>query len=451
MEGFSPPDRRVAPPPATADYTMLVHVDRIEDWTTPSPRSSHSGQSGLPSSDSDHDNHPFPAVMTASWTMGAEDGQRGARAQRRKHAPVANTGCSGMPRRGHGCDHDGDGGSRGAGQRSWKDVLLGRSRTPARKMLPGAARQRSRSPRRPKSNTQRHGGGKVATAPPPPPPLRHRRSRGRTPAAPAAVPLQGMAFEGGRERTPATRPEVADGGRREGKDPVDDFFREARKTSVASVLADPVVADVQATAEAAIAAPLDFGGDSYFDEDVDEAERVQLDAFSPTLSAATMDCGQFNHATPSATRTMEVQLGAVTSRVCQLEITADDGNLQQHRALFRATEPPILATPAKRPSAPPKSRTAATPTRHSARQAANTSTILVAQRASFRIVKELGLLGPREKLIEDVAKALIRRFEEPLSDSDIVVIAKLTHLDSGALRVMARMAGPDGHAAEADV
>ncbi|KAE8808615.1 D-3-phosphoglycerate dehydrogenase, chloroplastic [Hordeum vulgare] len=49
MEGFSPPDRRVAPPRATADYTMLIHVDRIEDWTPPSPRSSHSGQSGLPS------------------------------------------------------------------------------------------------------------------------------------------------------------------------------------------------------------------------------------------------------------------------------------------------------------------------------------------------------------------------------------------------------------------
>ncbi|KAE8769476.1 D-3-phosphoglycerate dehydrogenase, chloroplastic [Hordeum vulgare] len=313
MEGFSPPDRRVAPPPATADYTMLVHVDRIEDWTTPSPRSSHSGQSGLPSSDSDHDNHPVPAVTAASWTMGAEDGQRGARAQRREHAPVANTGCSGMPRRGHGREHDGDGGSRGAVQRSWKDVLLRRSRTPARKTLPGAARQRSRSPRRPKSTTQRQGGGKVAIAPPPPPPLRHRHSCGCTPAAPAAAPLQVVALEGGRERTSATRPEVADGGRREGKDPVDDFFREARRTSVASVITDPVAANVQAAAEAAVAAPLYFDGESYFDEDVDEAERVQLDAFSPTLSAATTDCGQFNRATPTAARTMEVQLGAVTS------------------------------------------------------------------------------------------------------------------------------------------
>ncbi|KAE8816235.1 hypothetical protein D1007_06363 [Hordeum vulgare] len=346
MEGFSPPDRRVAPPPATTDYTMLIHVDRIEDWTTPSPRSSHSGQSGLPSSD--HDDRPFPAVTAASWTMRAEDGQRGARAQRRDHAPVANTGCNGMPLRGHGRDNDSNGGSRGAGQRSWKDVLLRRSRTPARKTQPGAERQH------------------------------------------------------------------------------------------------PVATDVQAAAEAAIAAPLDFGDDSYFDEDVNEAERVQLDAFSPTPSAATTDYGQFNRATPSTTRTMEVQLGAVTSRVCQLEITADDGNLQQHRGLFRATEPPILATPVKRPSAPPKSRTAATPTRHSARQAANTSSIPVAQRASFRIVKELGLLGPREKMTEDVAKALVRHFEEPLSDSDTAVIAKLTHLDSGALRVMHAWLDPMG-------
>uniref|UniRef100_A0A8I6X4P7 Uncharacterized protein n=1 Tax=Hordeum vulgare subsp. vulgare TaxID=112509 RepID=A0A8I6X4P7_HORVV len=47
MEGFSPPDRRVAPPPATADYSILIHVDRVEDWTPPSPRSSHLDQSGL--------------------------------------------------------------------------------------------------------------------------------------------------------------------------------------------------------------------------------------------------------------------------------------------------------------------------------------------------------------------------------------------------------------------
>ncbi|KAE8810213.1 D-3-phosphoglycerate dehydrogenase, chloroplastic [Hordeum vulgare] len=37
MIGFSLPDRRVAPPPATAEYSMLIHVDRVEDWTPPVP------------------------------------------------------------------------------------------------------------------------------------------------------------------------------------------------------------------------------------------------------------------------------------------------------------------------------------------------------------------------------------------------------------------------------
>ncbi|KAE8786647.1 hypothetical protein D1007_39466 [Hordeum vulgare] len=85
MVGFSPPDRRVAPPPATAEYSMLIHVDRVEDWTPPSPRSSHSERSGLPSSDSDGDDAPFPAVVPASWTMGTEDDQDGGR-KKRRHA-----------------------------------------------------------------------------------------------------------------------------------------------------------------------------------------------------------------------------------------------------------------------------------------------------------------------------------------------------------------------------
>ncbi|KAE8789797.1 hypothetical protein D1007_36010 [Hordeum vulgare] len=213
-------------------------------------------------------------------------------------------------------------------------------------------------------------------------------------------------------------------------------------TRAIGTTADPRAAEVQAAAEAAIATPLDFG-DTFFNDDIGATERVQLDAFSPTLSA--------NRATPSAARTMEVQLGAVTSRVCRLEISAGSSNQQQHGALFRAIEPPILAALARRLSAPPKSRNAATPPQRSVRKAANTTTIPVAQRASFRIVKELGLLGPREKMKEDVAKALLRRFKEPVSDSDIAVIAKLTHLDSDALWVMARMAGPDGNAAEAKV
>ena len=94
---------------------------------------------------------------------------------------------------------------------------------------------------------------------------------------------------------------------------------------------------------------------------------------------------------------------------------------------------------------------AVAPTRHNARRAASTSKTPVLQRASLRIVKELGLLGPKEKMTKEVADALIRRFDEPLSNNDIAVIAKLTRLDADALKIAAGMAGPDGAAEEAVV
>ena len=45
-------------------------------------------------------------------------------------------------------------------------------------------------------------------------------------------------------------------------------------------------------------------------------------------------------------------------------------------------------------------------------------------------------------------EALLRRFDEPLSEGDNDYIAKLTRLDVQALRTMASMAGPDGAAQE---
>ena len=84
--------------------------------------------------------------------------------------------------------------------------------------------------------------------------------------------------------------------------------------------------------------------------------------------------------------------------------------------------------------------------RQSARQAANPITVPVAQHASLLLVKQLGLLGPKEKMTAEVAEALIRHFDEPLTDDDIAIIAKLTRLDPDALRVTGGLAGPDAEA-----
>ena len=67
----------------------------------------------------------------------------------------------------------------------------------------------------------------------------------------------------------------------------------------------------------------------------------------------------------------------------------------------------------------------------------------MAERATLRLVKGLGLLGPKEKMTAKAAEALIRRFDEPLTDDDISIIAKLTRLNKDALRVAVGMAGPD--------
>ncbi|KAE8781798.1 hypothetical protein D1007_44895 [Hordeum vulgare] len=369
--GFSPPDRRVAPPPATTEYSMLIHIDRVEDWTPPSPRSSHSERSGIPSSDSDGDAAPFLAVAPASWTMGTEDGQHGGRKKHQARAPVASVGCRGMARSGREQDGDGDGDPRGGGEhRSWKDVLLHRSRASAVPPQPPAPRQRSRSAaprRRPRDSSRRRRNERRALVG-----RRHHVQRGRSrPPPPPFV------------RTAQTREAHAE---TTGKDLVDEFFKIASKQPMTSPVVDGMAADVQAAAGAVLAEPLHFAEGSLLEA---AGEALQLDAFSPTLS----DYDHFNRATTSSARTMEVQLGAVTSRVNQLELVEASGSKEP--CLFRECSPPLLAVPPTRRSVPPpKSRVQATPTRHIARQTANTSTVPVVQRASLRLVKELGLLGP---------------------------------------------------------
>ena len=62
------------------------------------------------------------------------------------------------------------------------------------------------------------------------------------------------------------------------------------------------------------------------------------------------------------------------------------------------------------------------PSRQSARQAALNCKVPVALRGTLRLVQGLGLLGPKEKMTKKAEEALVRRFDEPLSEEDIAVI-----------------------------
>lgn len=141
---------------------------------------------------------------------------------------------------------------------------------------------------------------------------------------------------------------------------------------------------------------------------------------------------------PAPSITCGTQMAAVTQRVQRMTIAAPAS-----KGLFCAPEPAILAAPS-RPSAPQKSRAPSAPARQSARQAAKGCKVPVANRAALRLVQEMGMLGPKERMTAAATEALIRRFNEPLSEEYIQAISKLLRLDVSALRVVAGLMGPDG-------
>ena len=106
--------------------------------------------------------------------------------------------------------------------------------------------------------------------------------------------------------------------------------------------------------------------------------------------------------------------------------------------LFGDVHAPILATPKpKRMSAPPKSRPSSVPSRRSAWQVATNSTIPVSQREALHLAQELGKLDPNDKMTLEAAARLIKCFDEPLSETDILTIARLRNLDVTALKIAA--------------
>lgn len=105
MVGFSLLSRDVAQPPWVRRRDLLIHVDRVEDWTPLSLCSSSSPQSDVPSSGSDGDARPFPVIYLGPWTMKIEDGQE---RECRTVPVVPSLGCHGMSFGGSRRNHDRD-------------------------------------------------------------------------------------------------------------------------------------------------------------------------------------------------------------------------------------------------------------------------------------------------------------------------------------------------------
>ncbi|XBJ03095.1 hypothetical protein VPH35_022335 [Triticum aestivum] len=417
--GFSPPDRNVPPPPGVHRYDLPIHVDRVEDWNPLSPRSSHSGQSRLPSSE-DEDTRPLPRSEPGSWAAGVEDGQ----SRTRRSVPrVSSSGCSSFPSLGERCDHDGDDqGNRG---RSWKDAFLGRGRQPSA-MAPAAEEPRRRS-RTPASH-------------------RHQGCRGRSVEHAALSPSSKTVLRATPpcrcSHAPPPPPPPPETG------PITTFFSfsDSGRAISPPPRSDCMQLEFENAMLEALASPLSFS-----DNEGPIEQKLKEDHLPLALLPDVLPC--INQPTPAA---VQFQVEAVTQKVnhLQLQTSPDADSAQPQPAtlddvqqLFKMAKAPVLPTPKPaRSSAPPKSRASSAPSRRSARQALAASSVPVSQRAAMRLVKEVGKMGPKDKMTPDAAAALIKKFNEPLTEEDIATIARLTSLNVEALKIAAGMLGPNGAA-----
>uniref|UniRef100_M8BBB4 Uncharacterized protein n=1 Tax=Aegilops tauschii TaxID=37682 RepID=M8BBB4_AEGTA len=215
-------------------------------------------------------------------------------------------------------------------------------------------------------------------------------------------------------------------------DPVEEFFQGAKK----SLPPPPRPNDMASQIDKVIAAKLDKL--LCFNDEDDGCSGESLD-MGPALSLA-------RH-TPLAVDTHEVQLGEVTQRVTEMHLQGEGEDAVQ-QPLFTKPKPAIIGKPPVRDKTPLKARPHAKPVRQSARQAENPSSVPVSQRGTLRLVQGLGVLGLKEKMTAQAVEALIRRFDESLSDDDIAAIAKLTSLDPRMLKVIAGLPSQQGDASE---
>lgn len=119
-----------------------------------------------------------------------------------------------------------------------------------------------------------------------------------------------------------------------------------------------------------------------------------------------------------------LQINDVTTGVGQMELVSNEtapgsgsGCRSIMRRLFAATSPPLLCSPPI--MVPTKMSSTVQPRRRSARQAQLQSSVPVAEWAMLQIVRQLGILGPKEKMTKEAAEAYVRRFDGPLRNDEI--------------------------------
>lgn len=90
--------------------------------------------------------------------------------------------------------------------------------------------------------------------------------------------------------------------------------------------------------------------------------------------------------------------------------------------------------------------------RRSTRQKAQNSSVLVSKRATHRLMKAFGVVGPDEPIGDHALEAYAKRFTSLLSPKAIAAVRSLTSLDSAtAMEASAQLVASEGFDAMQDV
>jgi hypothetical protein len=168
--------------------------------------------------------------------------------------------------------------------------------------------------------------------------------------------------------------------------------------------------------------------------------------------AAALGYNNVIHFRPPAQCEVDGQLitAGITEQEADMILEERRNNVVE--SIFVPCEQPILDTPAdQKQQAKVLGRVKTVKTargggvRRSSRQKAKVSSVPVSKRATHRLMKAFGVIGPDEPIGDHAMEAFAKRFNSPLSPEAIAAIRSLTSLDSAtAMAASAQLVASEG-------
>lgn len=238
-------------------------------------------------------------------------------------------------------------------------------------------------------------------------------------------------------------------------DPMLDFFKETCTGEIGSSFNrqfedyDPMIAEVLAACAEAVNKPLSFSPARS-----PMADEPHSPVYIPNAAnwskiaefneeAASLGYNNMIHFGPGVQQEIDGQVTTtgITEQVAELILKERRSAIVD--SILVPCEQPILETPAVPKQQSKVSRraknikTSAAALRRSTRQKANLCSVPVSKRATHRLIKVFGIVGPDEPIGEDALEAYAKTFSTPLSQDQIAAVRRLTSLDSGAVTAAA--------------